>query len=190
MSDHVNRFGAKAASALMGLCAIGVLIMMLAIVVQVLASRAGMTTVSALSTPWPLFRDEITLNSLTDLQWYLLAAIALLPAGVVWLRSEHVRVDFIYSQLKPRGKIAVDLLGHLLFALLALVFLIPDAWDLTVTAFGRGEKSANGGLTDRYLARGGSTCRSKPATSGDRVRVLLPDSTMALSQWLSMALPS
>gem|GEM_PF-3162466 len=141
MSDHVNRFGAKAASALMGLCAIGVLIMMLAIVVQVLASRAGVTTVSALSTPWPLFRDEITLNSLTDLQWYLLAAIALLPAGVVWLRSEHVRVDFIYSQLK------------------------------------------------RYLARGGSTCRSKPATSGDRVRVLLPDSTMALSQWLSMALP-
>ncbi|MEL6683279.1 MAG: TRAP transporter small permease subunit [Pseudomonadota bacterium] len=95
----------------------------------------------------------MTLNSLSDLQWYLLALVALVSAGVILLRNEHVRVDFLYSNLGYRGKTVIDVLGHLMFALPFLVFIIPDAWELATKSFTRGEASPNGGLIDRYLPR-------------------------------------
>ena len=102
---------------------------------------------------FPLFGTAVTLNSLTDFQWYLLALVALVPAGVVWLRDIHVRVDFAYASLSPRGKTIVNIAGHIIFALPLLIYMIPDAWELAAKAFARGEGSANGGLIDRYLPR-------------------------------------
>ncbi|MEL6521224.1 MAG: TRAP transporter small permease subunit [Pseudomonadota bacterium] len=154
MFDHVDRFSSLGGKLVIKLGAVAVIIMMVAILVQVIASRVGVTTILDINGAWPVFGPAVTLNSLTDLQWYLLAAVALLPAGVVWLRGVHVRVDFAYSAMRPRGKAAVDLAGHAIFALPFLVLMIPDAWELAARAFARGEASPNGGLTDRFLPRG------------------------------------
>jgi len=153
MFKRLESFATRAGSLLMTLCAIGVLIMMIAVVIQVMASRLGVTVVFTLPGKWPLLGDEITLNSLTDLQWHLLAAVALLPVGVIWLRDAHVRVDFAYSSFRPSMQAALNLLGHAIFALPFLLLVIPDAWDITLKAFERGERSFNGGLIDRYLVR-------------------------------------
>lgn len=153
MFDRIDRLASLAGWVVMKLGAVAVLVMMAAIILQVIASRAGVTTVIELEGTWPVFGEAVTLNSLTDLQWYLLALIALIPAGVVWLRGVHVRVDFAYTQLGPRGKTVVDLIGLVVFAAPFLIYMIPDAWDLATKAFERGEGSPNGGLQDRYLPR-------------------------------------
>jgi len=154
MFDTIDRIATVAGRVILKIAAVAVIVMMIAILVQVGASRMGVTTVIALPNAWPVFSDAITLNSLADLQWYLLALVALIPAGVILLRDQHVRVDFIYSNVGPRWKTVIDLLGHAVFALPFLVFIVPDAWELAVKSFARGEASPNGGLTDRYLPRG------------------------------------
>lgn len=153
MYNRLDRLATILGKILMKLCSIAVVIMMLAIIVQVIVSRVGVTTVVTLPGDWPLFGQSITLNSLTDLQWYLLAFTALIPAGVVWLREGHVRVDFAYEAMGPRSKAAIDIIGLVVFALPFLIYMIPDAWDMVVKSFARGEGSANGGLQDRYLVR-------------------------------------
>ena len=153
MLERLQQIATRLGRILLNLCAIAILAMMIAVVIQVIASRAGLTTVVAFDTSWPLFGNAITLNSLSDFQWYLLAAVALLPAGIVWLRDRHVRVDFAYCRFGLRGKVAVDLGGLIVFALPFLVLIIPYAWEATLQSLARGEKSPNGGLIDRYLVR-------------------------------------
>lgn len=153
MYERIDHIATGLGSILMKLCAIAVILMMLAVLVQVAASRAGVTTVLHLPNEWPLFGTAITLNSLTDLQWYLLALIALLPAGIVWLRGVHVRVDFLFANLGPRGQAVIDLIGLVVFALPFLILIVPDAWAAVVTSFNRGESSPDGGMTDRFIPR-------------------------------------
>lgn len=153
MFEAVDRFATFVGRVMMKIGAVAIILMMIAILLQVGASRAGVTTLYDIDGTWPLFGEAITLNSMTDLQWYLLALVALVPAGVVWLRNGHVRVDFAYGTMRPHGKTVVDCLGHLVFALPFLLFMIPDAWELALKAFERGEASPNGGLSDRYLPR-------------------------------------
>ena len=153
MLERLDHIAARLGGILLTLCASAILTMMIAVVIQVIASRAGLTTVVAFDSTWPLFGNAITLNSLSDFQWYLLAAVALLPAGIVWLRDRHVRVDFAYCRFGAQGKAAVDLGGLIVFALPFLVLIIPYAWEATLQSLARGEKSPNGGLIDRYLVR-------------------------------------
>ena len=153
MLERLDHIAARLGGILLTLCASGIFAMMLAVVVQVIASRMGLTTIVAFDASWPLFGNAITLNSLSDFQWYLLAAVALLPAGIVWLRDRHVRVDFAYCRFGLHGKAAVDLGGLIVFALPFLVLIIPYAWEATLQSLARGEKSPNGGLIDRYLVR-------------------------------------
>lgn len=178
MFDVVDRFATHAGRVVMKICGAAVILMMVAIVVQVVASRLGVTTVLDMPGDWPLFGRAITLNSLTDLQWYLLSAIALLPAGIVWLRGVHVRVDFAYSQFGPRGKAVVDLTGLVVFALPFLVMVLPEAWSATVTSFSRGEASPNGGLGDRFLPRG-----TMPIGLGLLLAALLFEAWLLIRAW-------
>ena len=76
-------------------------LLMFAIVAQVLCSALDINPVWSTSTPVFLIGDAITLNSLLDFQWHLLVFVALLPAGILWIRDKHVRVDFIYSARSP-----------------------------------------------------------------------------------------
>lgn len=178
MFDAVDRFATVVGRVLIKISAVAIILMMISIIVQVAASRAGVTTVLHMPSDWPLFGRAVTLNALTDLQWYLLAAVALLPAGVVWLRGVHVRVDFAYSRFGPRGKALVDLAGLLIFALPFLVLVIPEAWSATVTSFNRGEASPNSGLTDRFLARG-----TMPIGLGLLLAALLFEAWVLIKSW-------
>ncbi len=153
MLERLQQIAARLGRILLNLCASAIFAMMIAVVVQVIASRMGLTSIVAFDSNWPLFGNAITLNSLSDFQWYLLAAVALLPAGIVWLRDRHVRVDFAYCRFGAHGKAAVDLGGLIVFALPFLVLIIPYAWEATLQSLARGEKSPNGGLIDRYLVR-------------------------------------
>lgn len=130
-----------------------VIVLMLAIVLQVLASALDLNPLATFARAWPLLGNAITLNSLLDFQWHLLALIALLPTAVVWRRDGHVRVDFLYAGFGDRGRAAVDLAGAVLLTLPFLVMAVPAAWSFMGRAWRSAEMSANGGLTDRWLIK-------------------------------------
>lgn len=144
----------RAGDLMIGAMAAGVLALAAAVALQVAANAADLNPLAEFDREWPLVGDAVTLNSLLDLQWHLLAVVALLPAGVVWLRDRHVRVDVVQSRLAPRGKAAVDLAGNVVFALPFLWFALPAAWGFAARSWGMDEGSANGGLVDLWLVKG------------------------------------
>ncbi len=131
-----------------------ILIMMGTIVIQVVASRMGINTIVGWEQSVFLFGKGITLNSLIELHWYLLAAVILFPIATLWAQDEHVRVDFIYRSISSRGRAGVDLLGNVMFTLPFLIMCIPAAWSVTMVALKRGERSQDDGLLDRFLVKG------------------------------------
>lgn len=130
-----------------------VIAMMLAICAQVLLARLDVNPVVRFEDGVFLLGDAVTLNSLLDVQWHLLAAVALLPAALVFLRDGHVRVDFLYGRMPPRGRAAVDLAGHAALAGPFLFVSLPAAWSFAMTAWVRGEGSRNDGLNDLWLVK-------------------------------------
>ena len=130
------------------------LVMMMAIVAQVIASRMGINTLISWDRVVFLFGKGITLNSLIELHWYLLAMLVLLPLATIWVEDIHVRVDFIYTTLGTRMKAVVDLVGHAIFTLPFLIMCLPSSWKMTQVALARGERSQDDGLMDRFLVKG------------------------------------
>lgn len=135
------------------LLAIGVILLMGAIVVQVVCSALDLNPLVVFSTALPLLGKAVTLNSLLDFQWHLLVIVGLLPAGIVWLEKAHVRVDFIYDSLGTPWKIRIDLVGNLLFALPFFLFMLPASVNFMLRAWKADEASRNGGLNDLWLIK-------------------------------------
>jgi TRAP-type mannitol/chloroaromatic compound transport system permease small subunit len=101
----------------------------------------------------PLLGNEITLNSIVDMQWFLFAISVMLAAAPTWSQGPHVRVDFVYEHMRPRWKAIVNLAGHLIFALPFIYFMIPATWRFALASYNRNEGSAQGGLTDFFLVK-------------------------------------
>lgn len=59
---------------------------------------------------------------------YMHAALFMLGAGYTLLVDAHVRVDIFYARLAPRGRAAVDLLGHLGFLLPSMLAVAWFTW--------------------------------------------------------------
>lgn len=144
------RWGDRALTA----CGLLVVLMMLAIAGQVALNALGISLIASFPAALPLLGEAFTLNGLMELQWHLLAAVALLPAGLAWRRNAHVRVDFLYQRFGPRAKATVELLGHLAFTLPFLILCIPASWRFMQRAIATGEVSRDGGLADRWLVKG------------------------------------
>ncbi len=89
-----------------------VVMLMLAITLQVICALFDINPIMRFETDLPLLGQALTLNSLLDFQWHLLALIALMPAALVWLRDGHVRVDFLYAQQSQRRRAWTELIGH------------------------------------------------------------------------------
>ncbi|WP_207483901.1 TRAP transporter small permease subunit [Arenibaculum pallidiluteum] len=123
------------------------------ILVSVVTSALRVNTLARWETPVPLFGTAITLNSLIDLQWYLFAIGVMLAAAPAWSREQHVRVDFIYETLQARARAAVNLVGHLVFALPFLILLLPATYRTAMTSYVRGEGSAQGGLIHTFVVK-------------------------------------
>jgi len=148
-----NIGGVEPRSIILNLFAILVVVLMVAITAQVVCSFLDFNPIVVFDSSWPVLGGAVTLNSLLDFQWHLLAVIALLPAGIVWRMDRHVRVDFLYAQQSYRRKALVELTGHLLFTAPFLFLCLPAAWSFVVSAYTSGQGSRNDGLNDLFLIK-------------------------------------
>jgi len=89
-----------------------------------------------------------------ELEWHLMAPIALF--GMVWTlrRGEHVRVDVFYERFPPRVKALADLAAGLLGLVVACA-IVWLSWRYVGQSFAQGEGSANpGGIPYRWALKG------------------------------------
>lgn len=103
-----------------------------------------------------LFRYVFHVSSvgLQELEWHLLALIAMLGSVYTLQQDEHVRVDVLWQRYPPRLRRAFG-------ALIAAVIIVPMAlwlgWlsiDHVTKSYGMGEGSPDpGGLSHRYLIK-------------------------------------
>jgi TRAP-type mannitol/chloroaromatic compound transport system permease small subunit len=88
-----------------------------------------------------------------ELEWHLLAPLALVGMTYALGKGEHVRVDVLYARFSPRRQAAIDGIS----ALLALVFaglVIRYSIPYVLQSYSIGEISADpGGLTHRWVLK-------------------------------------
>ncbi|HKM38388.1 MAG TPA: TRAP transporter small permease subunit [Thiopseudomonas sp.] len=101
-----------------------------------------------------LFNKAFTINSSTELQWYLYGFLVLFSSTYAMHTNSHVRVDLLYQHFSPRVKHLVDVLGHLLFLIPFCLMVAYLYWPQVMMSFNSGEQSNFGGLTDRFLIKG------------------------------------
>lgn len=121
---------------------------------------------TAISWLWPVLMAVIVVNvamknllgdgriEFEEIQWHIYAAGFMLGLSWTLVRDEHVRVDILYDNFKPRTKAWVDLLGiiALLIPFLALLiwYGIPFVADSIATA----ERSSSpAGLPHRWIIK-------------------------------------
>lgn len=91
--------------------------------------------------------------ALQELEWHLLAPIALLGISVLMLEKGHVRVDMIYDRLPYRTQQVLDLISMLIGAVIAFLF-IKYSWGFVDSAWSIGEGSPDpGGLPARWALK-------------------------------------
>jgi TRAP-type mannitol/chloroaromatic compound transport system permease small subunit len=88
-----------------------------------------------------------------ELEWHLMAPIALFGAAYAMRHGEHVRVDVLYAGFSPRGKAAADLIGSLL-CLIVCLLVVALALPYVAQSFANSEGSANpGGIPFRWALK-------------------------------------
>lgn len=85
-----------------------------------------------------------------ELQWYLYSLVFLLGASYVFKSNSHVRVDIIYSRLKPRAQAMIDIFGILFLMLPFMVFGIYYSWPSVSKSWQQHEMSPDPGGLARY----------------------------------------
>ncbi|TCP42899.1 TRAP transporter small permease subunit [Rhodovulum marinum] len=89
-----------------------------------------------------------------ELEWHLMAPIALLGITVLMLENGHVRVDMVFERLPERARHALDLFSMLVGAVIALLLIkyslgfVDSAWSI------REGSPDPGGLPGRWLLKG------------------------------------
>lgn len=89
-----------------------------------------------------------------ELEWHLMAPIALF--GMVWAlkRGEHVRVDVLYDHFPPRARAVADMIACLLGLVIAAA-IVWLSWRYVGQSFANNEGSANpGGIPYRWVLKG------------------------------------
>lgn len=95
----------------------------------------------------------ITFMGLRELEWHLLALIAMLSLSYTQKQRAHVHVDFVFQLFPMYLRYVVDLLVALLLVLLA-AFMLKLSIPYAETAFRTGEGSSNpGGLPYRFIVK-------------------------------------
>ena len=89
-------------------------------------------------------------NAWLELQWYMFAGVVLLGAPYVLKMNEHVRVDILYSRLKPRAQATLDLVCMIVFLMPGVIFLALASVPTVLTSYATGEMSGNAGGLIRW----------------------------------------
>jgi TRAP-type mannitol/chloroaromatic compound transport system permease small subunit len=86
-------------------------------------------------------------NAWLEIQWYLYTGFFLVGAGYTLLRNEHVRIDIIYSRLKPRMRACIDVFGGIFFLMPMALIILWLSWPVFLDSYNINEYSSNpGGL--------------------------------------------
>jgi TRAP-type mannitol/chloroaromatic compound transport system permease small subunit len=88
-----------------------------------------------------------------ELEWHLMAPIALIGSAYALRHGEHVRVDVLYAGFSPRGKVIADLVAAIL-CLLVCLLVVYLALPYVAQSFANNEGSANpGGIPYRWALK-------------------------------------
>ena len=91
---------------------------------------------------------------LQELEWHIFSLLFLLSAGYTLQENKHVRVDFIYSRLKPKMQAMIDIFGTLVFLLPFCLLVIYTSEPFVQMSYQMGERSPDpGGLEHRFLLK-------------------------------------
>lgn len=88
-----------------------------------------------------------------ELEWHLMAPIALLGITVLMLEKGHVRVDMLFEHLSKRSQHLLDCVSMLCGAIMAMLFIkysagfVESAWSI------REGSPDPGGLPARYVVK-------------------------------------
>jgi TRAP-type mannitol/chloroaromatic compound transport system permease small subunit len=103
-----------------------------------------------------LFRYFFHISSIAEqeLQWHILAAIAMFGSAYTFQQGEHVRVDLFYHLYNKKVKDWMDILIPLLITIPFSIFIIYLSSEYVMQAYTTGEVSPDpGGLGYRYLVK-------------------------------------
>ena len=89
-------------------------------------------------------------NMYLELQWYLFSLVFLLGAAYTLKHDAHVRVDVLFSRLRPRGQAIVNLSGVILFLVPFCVLMIVVSWPSVINSWASLEMSPDPGGLPRY----------------------------------------
>lgn len=88
-----------------------------------------------------------------ELEWHLMAPIALIGAAYALRHGEHVRVDVLYAGFSERAKALVDLLAGF-SGIVVSVLVILLAWRYVGVSWNNAEGSPNpGGIPYRWALK-------------------------------------
>jgi len=93
---------------------------------------------------------SFNLTPQTELQWYLFSLIFLLGAAYGLRHDVHVRVDVLYSELNPKKRAWIDLIGHVLFLIPFCVVMLYVSWPAVQNSWSIREMSPDPGGLPRY----------------------------------------
>jgi TRAP-type mannitol/chloroaromatic compound transport system permease small subunit len=102
-----------------------------------------------------LLRYGFSLGSVwaQELEWHLMAPIALIGAAYALRHGEHVRVDVLFAGFTERNKARVDVLAGVA-GIVICVLVIQLSWRYVLQSWGQDEGSANpGGIPYRYVLK-------------------------------------
>jgi TRAP-type mannitol/chloroaromatic compound transport system permease small subunit len=88
-----------------------------------------------------------------ELEWHLLAPLILFGMSYALLHGEHVRVDVLYANFRPRTKLIVDVISQVLCILISMIIVWLSVKYVS-QSYLVGETSADpGGLPYRWALK-------------------------------------
>lgn len=131
-----------------------VLAVIAAVMITVLMNMFGLNELARWGSSVFIFDEAFTINSATELQWYLYGILVLFSSTYALHTNTHVRVDLVLQNLSTRNQYLVDLIGHLFFLIPFCILIGYLYWPQVMISFNSGEHSNFGGLSDRFVIKG------------------------------------
>jgi TRAP-type mannitol/chloroaromatic compound transport system permease small subunit len=91
---------------------------------------------------------------LTELQWHMHGAIAVLGFGYAYVKDAHVRIDLLANRMSDRFRLKLELVAIVIFLVPAMILLFWFGYDFAMRAYVRGETAPGGlGLSHRWIIK-------------------------------------
>lgn len=97
--------------------------------------------------------ENLNLNSLIELQWYIFDLIFFLGAAYALKINRHVRVDVFYKDFSPKLKAMVNIFGVIFFLFPFCGVIIYFSWQYVLNSWQIWELSPDEGGLPRYIIK-------------------------------------